>query len=390
MSTQARFPRLPRPVRRARSARALAVGVAAAALLSACGVEGKAKAQPVPDKVCSDLLDTGEVTALLPPGKPTVRDEQRPIFKYPLQRCEVTVDGVSFVGSAYLPNMAGAELVQLAGSTGSSASPFVGDNFNGMAGPDDVWITTECTLGITDEAGLAVKAPVVVRGRLVGDPAADRREQLGALTRKLAAGVYDASRCGQTAPANPAPIAPAPPRLPLTDAPICDVLPPSALGAAAAGDQRSRWTAARTPGREGYVQTCDLYLDGVRALSFTVAHGYIAPSAEIPGERPRLSQRLPVPPDSTPAPPKDTKVTTATPPGTVVGAVDGTGTKKDATTGEEASCRVAYRMSRHDGPGLPADVAKVPTEAAFRAFVAGASVLDYTCPVTPDAQWTFG
>lgn len=385
---QARTRRRQRLARRSVPVRALATGLAAVAVLSACGTEGKSKATPA--QVCAKLLPTEEVTALLPRGKPNINDDQKPVAEYPLQRCQVTVNGVSFVGSAYLPNMAGTDLVQLAGATGSSAAPFVGENFNGMAGPDDVWLTTDCRLGITDDSGKVVTAPIIVRGRIVGDPGPDRRAQLGALTEKLAAGVYNAARCGEAAPANPAPIAPAPPRVPVTDAPVCDVLPPSALGAAASGDQRARWSASRTPGREGYVQTCDLFYDGVRALSFTVAHGYIAPAAEIPGERGRLSQRLPLPPGSSTTRPDGATTTTASPPGTVVAAVDGTGGKKDAS-GQEIGCRVAYRMSRHDDAGpLPPAVGAVPVEAAFRAFVANASTLDYTCPVTSDARWIFG
>ncbi|NUU25607.1 MAG: hypothetical protein HOV68_29500 [Streptomycetaceae bacterium] len=369
--------------------RLLAAGVAGAALMTACGVEGKAKAEPLPSNVCDGILSSRDVTGLLPKGKATVREEQKPEDKYPLLRCEVTVNGVSFVGSAYLSNMAGTDLVQLAGSTAGVATPLLGvgenTNINGMAGPDDVWLVPMCTVNITDAQGKTTPTPIpyLVRARVVGAPDKDQRNKLSALAAKLAAGVYKSANCGDQVPRDPAPVPPAPVPAPITDAPICGVLDPRALGDVAQGEQRRRWTAVYSV---GYVQSCDLYLDGVRAFSFTVAKGAVAPFTEIPGERPRLTQRLPMPPDSTPAPPKNAKVGTSTPPGTVVAAVN------SSKTYGNNECYDAYRMSRHDGPALPAAALNVPIERAFRAFVDGSSKSTElkNCAIPADAEWLFG
>ncbi|MGR6997080.1 hypothetical protein ACU686_01395 [Yinghuangia aomiensis] len=104
------------------------------------------------------------MTSLLPRSQVSVREEQKPLAKYLLLRCEVTAGGVSFVGSAYLPNMAGPDLVQLAGST-SSLSSSLGSS--GMTGPDDAWwIIDDCRLTLD---GTEKTVPVLVRARILGN-----------------------------------------------------------------------------------------------------------------------------------------------------------------------------------------------------------------------------
>jgi hypothetical protein len=363
---------------------AAAAALAGAVLLTGCGVDGTAKADPLPSSVCARILPADRVAKLLPQNTPiSVREEQKPIEKYPLLRCEVTAGGVSFIGSAYLRNMAGPELVQLAGSTNSLATPL---GNSGMVGPDDAWVVMEgCHLTIDGEPKTQ---PVLVRTKLVGSPNADHRDELAALTVELARGVDKAAKCEVPAadlpesPPGPLPAAPTP--VPVTDAPICNVLDPRTLGPMAEGALRARWTATETPtptNRYAYVHTCDLYIDGVRAFSMTVAFGYVGPLAELPGDRPRLSQRLPVPPAGTPQPTRGARDTTAMAPGTVIAAVEGTDPRNGPSN---------YRMSRHDGPNLPAAALSVPTEQVFRAFVDALVRQQRAAPPGPDAKWTFG
>ncbi|MDI2131806.1 hypothetical protein [Yinghuangia seranimata] len=376
--------RQPRPHRPLRAFRATAAALAAAALLGACGVGGTTKAEAPPASVCAGMLPTSDVTALLPPGSPVVREEQKPLPKYPLLRCEVSSGGATFVGSVNLPNMAGSELVQLAGSTGAASAPLSGRGLVGMAGPDDAWVTPDCVLGFTDENGKPAKVPVIVRARLLGASNSDHRDELARLVARLAAQMNTRAECEMDpAPGDPDPVVRAQAPQPLSDQPVCGLVDPAALGAVAQGTQRGRWSAARTPVPHAYVETCDLYLDGVRAFSFTVAHGYVAPSAEIPGERPRLTERLPVAPEVTPPPPRGSRVATAMPPGTVIAAVNGT---QPAVNGP--ACNDAYRLARHDG--LPAAAWNVPTEQLFHAFVNGAVAAGIGCAPAPDAAWKTG
>lgn len=363
-----------------------AAALAGAVLLTGCGVNGTAKADPVPASVCAGILPAEDVTSLLPRTQVSVREEQKPIAKYPLLRCEVTAGGVSFVGSAYLPNMAGPDLVQLAGST-SSLSSSLGSS--GMTGPDDAWwIIDDCRLTLD---GKDQNVPVLVRARIMGNPNTDHRDALGQMVVQLAKGVDKSAQCNskQLGDPIPAPL-PAPKPVPVTDAPICAVLDPRTLGPAAEGAQRARWTATETPiptptSAYAYIHTCDLYIDGIRAYSLTVAFGRAAPDAEVVGERPSLSQRLPVPPAATPQPTRGARDATAMPPGTVVASVTGVKVKPDGTKSMSA-----YRMSRHDSPALPAVALNVPVEQVFRSWVAALVQQQRADPPTPDAEWKFG
>lgn len=361
-----------------------ATALAGAVLLTGCGVDGTAKADPVPASVCAGILPAEDVTSLLPRTPVSVREEQKPIAKYPLLRCEVTAGGVSFVGSAYLPNMAGPDLVQLAGSTSSLSTPL---GNSGMTGPDDAWwIIDDCRLTLD---GKDTKVPVLVRARLLGSATTDHRDALGQMVMQLAKGVDKAAQCNSELLDQkiPAPL-PAPKPVPVTDAPICGVLDPWTLGPAAQGAFRSRWTATETPiptptSPYAYVHTCDLYIDGIRAFSLTVAFGRAAPDAEVPDERQDLSQRLPVPPAATPQPTRGARDATAMPPGTVVASVTGVKVK------DNKKSMSAYRMSRHDGPALPASALNVSTEQVFRAWVATLVQQERADPPAPDAAWRF-
>ncbi|MYV99563.1 hypothetical protein, partial [Streptomyces sp. SID3343] len=140
---------------------------------------------------------------------------------------------------------------------------------------------------------------------------------------------------------------------------------------AAAGDARRRWSAAATPEGPGAVQGCDLFLDTKRVLSFAIVHGWLAPSAEAPGERDTLSERVP-----TPGIPDDGDRA-----GTVLGKVQGI---CDGHT-------VAYQLSRHNGDDPAGQTLGQPTETLFKAFANGAAGWGHKCePIAADAQWQFG
>lgn len=373
--------------------RVAAVALAAAAVLSGCGVGGDKKAAPLPTSVCGGL-PTEQVTKLLPPGTVTVREDQKPKPKYPALHCEVASGDTSFVASAYPLNMSGSDLVQLAATTTSASAPLVaGSTLNGMVGPDDAWVTRECNLVINNKQ---VLVGILVRARILDGTPSDHREELADLVGRLATKVNAGAQCGVPAPGKPASILPAPARLPVTDADVCWYIAPGLLGPAAEGDQRARWSSSTTPNDEpepgvnpgGYVQTCDLFYDDRRVLSFSAIAGYLAPTAEVPGERARLTQRVTSPvPDAEAAAQADSEV------GTVVAAVNGERADDPATPDvKDDGCLTAYRMTRQES--APAEVAGMPVETIFRAFVAGAQApfkgQQRNCPVAPDAAWLFG
>lgn len=368
--------------------RVAAVALAAAAVLSGCGVGGEKKAAPLPTSVCGGL-PTDQVTKLLPRGTVTAREDQKAEPRYPALHCEVSSGGVSFIGSVQPINMAGSDLVQLAAETTSASAPLVARDLslNGMVGPDDAWVTRECKLIIK---GKEEPAGILVRARILDGPPTDHREELAGLVARLAAKVNINADCQEDAPRPHDDILPAPARLPVTDANVCWYIDPNLLGAAAQGDQRARWTSSVTPNYAldttrnpgGYVQTCDLFFDNQRVLSFTAAVGYLAPYAEVPGERPRLTQRV-----TSPKPDEEVAAEAVSAVGTVVAAVNGEIPDAPATP-EKEGCLTAYRMSRQEG--APAEVAAVPVETVFRAFVAGAQTADNNCPVAPDAEWSLG
>jgi hypothetical protein len=323
---------------------------------------------PATDRVCAEILPTTAVTGLLPPGPALASTAQEPVAHYPVLRCQVTAGGATFIGSAYLFNMAGTDLVRLPGLTSTASAPIGGEpstGLYGMAGGDDAWLVRECkVVGVDDPVGL------LVRARTYGpadSAATDRRQQLADVAVDLANGVASKAECGDPTP-RPGTIRPATVPTPVTDAPICDMLDPAALGPAAAGDARRRWTAAATPKGPGAVQGCDLFLDAKRVLSLAIVHGWLAPSAEAPGERDTLSERL-----RTPGVPDDRDRA-----GTVLGKVQGT---CDNHT-------VAYQLSRHNGDDPPGQTLGQPTETLFKAFANGAADWGFACkPIPADARW---
>lgn len=388
------MPPSPRSRRRVAGVRAVALGLAVAAVASACGVDGETKAAPIPPTVCDGILPTEAVTALIPKGEVTVREEQRPTPKYPVLGCEVSSEAATFVGSVYPLNMAGTDVVQLPGATSSASAPLtaIGSeplSLNGMAGPDDAWATRPCK--IKTPTGEDLEIGILVRARVINEPTWDKRVQLADLVARLADGINRKADCAAPPPGAPAPMFPSPARTPLSDAPVCwGSVDPRLLGPSAAGALRGRWAVAQTPGGDpnkpgGYVQACDLFFDGKRVLSLTAAGGYIAPTAEIPGERARLTQRVDTPPPPLLLPGDNPNAAPATPPGTVVASVDGIRGK--ATDADY--CKVAFRMSRQDGPQLPAEVKQVPVQDVFRAFVDRAQQ-GFACPVPANAEWKFG
>jgi len=326
---------------------------------------------PVGERVCAGILPTDAVTDVLPQGTAIGFDHLEPIPHYPVLRCQVSAGGRSFVGSAYLFNMAGPERVQIPGLTSTASAP-IGDAANGlygMAGADDAWLVRTCRV-----EHVAEPVPMLVRARTIADtsdaPATgDQRQRLAELTVDLANGVAELADCdeaGTTAVPTPRPgrIEPASVPTPVTDAPVCGVLDPAALGVQAAGAQRARWSAATSPPGPGAIQGCDLFLDGERVLSFAVVHGWLAPDTEAPGEQATLSRRLP-----TDGVPDDAQLA-----GTVLGKVLGT------CDGH----RVAYQLSRHGGTDAPGRVPGPPVETLFDAFVSGASNQGYKCePIAP-------
>ncbi|HSA49399.1 MAG TPA: hypothetical protein VLH10_04710 [Yinghuangia sp.] len=394
MSTQARGVS-PLSIFRSRPSsrtRVVAAGLAAAVVLTGCSVGNDKKADPLPAKVCDGLLPTKQVKALLPKGVVTVREDQKPEPKYPVLHCEVSSGDTSFTASAHPLNMSGSDLVQLAGSTTAASAPLLGGNangvtLNGMTGPDDAWVTRECNLIIN---GSPLPVGLLVRVRILDGGQSDNREQLAGLVARVAAGVNEHADCGVAPPDRPAPVLPAPAPAPVTDANVCWSVDPRLLGPAAEGAQRARWSSAVTPtypaeglapgtNPGGYVQKCDLFYDNRRVLSFTAVGGYLAPVAEVPGERDRLTHRV-----SSPVPAKDAAAKADTAVGTVVAAVNAERAEDAGVPG----CYTAYRMSRQEG--APAEVAGVPVETVFRAFVAGAQTAPGNCPVAPDAPWLFG
>lgn len=326
---------------------------------------------PVGERVCADILPIDAVTDVLPEGAALGFDHREPIPHYPVLRCQVSAGGRSFVGSAYLFNMAGPERVQLPGLTSTASAP-IGDATNGlygMAGADDAWLVRTCRV-----EHVAEPVPMLVRARTVADspdaPASgDQRQKLAELTVDLANGVARAAGCdeaGTTAVPTPRParVEPASVPAPITDAPVCGMLDPAVLGPQVAGARRARWSAATTPPGPGAIQGCDLFLDGERVLSFAVVHGWLAPDAEAPGERATLSRRLP-----TDGVPGDAALA-----GTVLGKVLGT------CDGH----RVAYQLSRHGGTDAAGQVLGLPVETLFEAFADGASAHGFACePIAP-------
>jgi len=332
---------------------------------------------PVGDRVCADILPTDAVTGVLPEGTPLGVDHLEPIGHYPVLRCQVSAGGRSFVGSAYLFNMAGPERVQLPGLTSTASAP-IGDETNGlygMAGADDAWLVRTCRV-----ENVADPVPMLVRARTVPDvPGApttgDQRQELADLTVTLANGVAEAAGCdepGGTDAATPRPgtIEPASEPRPITDAPVCGMLDPAALGPEAAGTRRARWSAAASPPGPGAIQGCDLFLDGARVLSFAVVHGWLAPDTEAPGERATLSERLP-----TAGLPNDADLA-----GTVLGKV----------LGMCDGHRVAYQLTRHQGTDAPGQVLGRPVETFFEAFANGAAARGFKCePIAPTETWRY-
>lgn len=327
--------------------------------------------QPAGATVCGDLLPTTAITGLLPAGDATTSTDQPPLPHYPVLRCQVTAGGRTFIGSAFLFNMAGAERVQLPGLTTTRSAP-IGNGQNrlyGMAGADDAWLVRECRV-----QNVADPVPILIRARTVGPaggtPPPDQRQQLAELTVAIANGVSKAAGCGEPETPRPGTIPPASEPKPITDAPVCGMLDPAALGPQAAGDQRGRWTASATPEGPGAIQGCDLFLDGTRVLSFAIVHGYLAPGTEYPGERGTLSERLPaigVPNDAALA-------------GTVVGKV----TVMSGCDGHT----VAYQLSRHNGEDSRGQILGQPAETFFKAFANGASKWGFNCvPIAPNADW---
>ncbi|MGC0423176.1 hypothetical protein [Embleya sp. AB8] len=330
--------------------------------------------QPVGDTVCAGLLPTAAVTALLPAAPAFTDKDQAPQDHYPVLRCQVTAGDRSFVGSAYLFNMAGAERVQLPGLTTTGSAPLGnGDNkLYGMAGADDAWLVQNCKVQNVEQP-----VPMLIRARTIAPAGApnqsDRRQQLADLVVDLANGVSKAAGCEAPPTPRPDKIKPASEPKPITDAPICGMLDPAALGPQAAGEQRARWTASATPEGPGAIQGCDLFLDNRRVLSFAIVHGYLAPGTEAPGERPELSERLP-----TGGIPNDAQLA-GTVEGKVLGMCDGH--------------KVAYQLSRHNGADPPGLTLGQPTEPFFRAFANGASKWGFKCePINPQEapdQWQF-
>ncbi|MYW03532.1 hypothetical protein GT354_35715, partial [Streptomyces sp. SID3343] len=191
---------------------------------------------PAADRVCADILPTTAVTSLLPAGQALASTAQEPEGHYPVLRCQVAAGGQTFIGSAYLFNMAGSELVQLPGLTSTASAPISGNAVNdlyGMAGGGDAWLVRECrVVGVSDPVGL------LVRARTYGpsDPSApDRRQELADIAVDLANGVAQEAECGGDPTPRPGTIKPASVPTPVTDAPICGMLDPAALGPAAAG-----------------------------------------------------------------------------------------------------------------------------------------------------------
>ncbi|MFI6582282.1 hypothetical protein [Embleya sp. NPDC050493] len=366
---------------RLRPAVSVASLVTAGVLVAGCSSTGSPTAEPtsvtptgsgttpVGATVCAGILPTSAVTAVLPAAPAFTNKDHLPLEHYPVLRCQVSAGDQSFIGSAYLFNMAGAERVQLPGLTTTGSAP-LGDEANklyGMAGADDAWLVQNCKVQNVEQP-----VPMLVRARTIGPAGApappDRRQQLADLAVDLANGVAKAAGCGAEPTPRPGRIKPAEEPKPITDAPVCGMLEPAALGPQAAGEQRARWTASATPSGPGAIQGCDLFLDGKRVLSFAIVHGYLAPGAEIPGERAALSERLP-----TGGVPNDAQLA-----GTVEGKV--LGMCNDHT--------VAYQLSRHNGEDPPGLTLGQPTETFFKAFANGASRWGYKCdPIAPNADW---
>ncbi|MFJ8747095.1 hypothetical protein ACIRL2_48120 [Embleya sp. NPDC127516] len=366
---------------RPRPAVSVASLVTAGLLLAGCASPGSPTAepsagtptgsetQPVGDTVCAGLLPTSSVTTLLPAEPAFTSEDQPPLEHYPVLRCRVSAGDRAFVGSAYLFNMAGAERVQLPGLTTTGSAP-LGDkdhDLYGMAGADDAWLVQNCKV-----QNVEGPVPMLVRARTIGPAGApntpDQRQQLADLAVELANGVAKVAGCGSEPTPRPGEIKPANDPKPITDARVCGMLDPAALGPQAAGEQRARWTAAATPEGPGAIQGCDLFLEGTRVLSFAIVHGYLAPGAEVPGERAILSERLP-----TGGVPNDAQLA-----GTVEGKVLG---RCDGHT-------VAYQLSRHNGEDPPGLTLGQPTETFFKSFANGASQWGFKCePIAPDADW---
>ncbi|MFI1576928.1 hypothetical protein [Embleya sp. NPDC020630] len=329
---------------------------------------------PVGNTVCAGLLPTSAVTALLPAAPAFTGKDHEPLPHYPVLRCQVTAGERSFVGSAYLFNMAGAERVQLPGLTTTGSAPLGnGDNkLYGMAGADDAWLVQNCKVQNVEQP-----VPMLVRARTLapaGTPnQPDQRQQLADLAVDLANGVAKAAGCESDPAPRPDRIKPASEPKPITDAPVCGMLDPAALGPQAAGDQRARWTAAATPEGPGAIQGCDLFLDNRRVLSFAIVHGYLAPGAEAPGERAVLSERLPT--------------------GGIANDAQLAGTVEGKVLGLCDGHTVAYQLSRHNGEDPPGRTLGQPTEQFFRAFADGASKWGLRCepihPKTAEDSWKF-
>jgi hypothetical protein len=247
--------------------------------------------------------------------------------------------------------MAGQDLAQLAGLTTADSAPLGG--VFGMAGSTKAWLVHTCKLKGIDGA-----VPLLVQAKVTGpvEGTVDQRAALARLATTLAAKVGEAANCGTPAPVQPPVPAPASPQEPLADAPACFTVDRRALGPAAA---QGVWTSQLTPLGAGPVQVCDLFRDGQRVLSFSVSHGWIVPSTEEVGERPKMTARLNT----------STEPYAQGDPGAVLASVDG-------TCGDE-KIGAAFRLAQHG------DITGVPVESLFRDYVSKIQ----NC--TPGDSWKF-